>query len=248
MRLIANNWSDLTNSNTGLTVLDAPDSLGPIKFDTFNHLDNFYYLVLGFAYLSLLGVFLIRQSSLGRSFVAIRENEALAKSLGINVYLHKLIAFALSGFFAGVAGVFFVYHQKHIGPGPLSPFSAFFTIQFLLMILIGGRFSTIGPVIGAVVTVFAPRVIDFIFGDAMNYNRIQMIFGITLMLSVLTAPNGIAGQAALGHRTFFASLKRDRERGRALALAFPIALFHAIVPASVRPEDRVAANEKARSP
>jgi branched-chain amino acid transport system permease protein len=240
MRLIANNWSDLTRGNIGLTVLDAPDALGPIKFDTFNHLDNFYYLVLGFAYLSILGVVLIRSSRLGGRFIAIRENETLARSLGINVYLHKLIAFAISGFFAGVAGVFFVYHQKHIGPGPLSPFSAFFTIQFLLMILIGGRFTTLGPVIGAVITVFAPRAIDAVFGDALNYNRIQMIFGVTLMLSVLTAPNGIAGQAAMGHRTFFAVLHRSRARGHNIFISIPIALFHAIVPATVPLEERMA--------
>jgi branched-chain amino acid transport system permease protein len=242
MRLVANNWSALTRGSSGLSlkIFDAPDAIGPIKFDTFNHLSNFYYLTLAFAYLSLLGVFLIRRSSLGRSFIAIRENEALAKSLGINVYFHKLAAFAISGFYAGVAGVFFVYHTKHVEPGPLSAFSAFFTIQFLLMILIGGRFSALGPVIGAVVAVFGPEVINSIFGDVLNYNRIQMIFGTTLALSVLTAPNGIAGQAAVGHRTFFSTLRRDRLRGRSLAFSIPVAVFHAVVPATLSQEDRVA--------
>ncbi len=242
MRQVAYNWVSLTKGSIGLTVFDAPNAIGPFKFDTFNHLSNFYYLTLAFAYLSVLGVLLIRRSFLGRSFIAIRENEALAKSLGINVYFHKLAAFAISGFYAGVAGVFFVYHTKHVEPGPLSAFGAFFTIQFLLMILIGGRFSALGPVIGAVVAVFGPEVINSIFGDILNFNRIQMIFGVTLALSVLTAPNGIAGQAALGHRTFFATLRRDRMRGRNLALSIPVALFHAMVPATVSQEDRVSRN------
>ena len=197
MRLVANNWTSLTKGSIGITVLRSPSSLGPIQFDTFDHLPNFFYLTLGFAYLSLVGIWLIRQSSLGRAFIAIRENEALAKSVGINVYLHKLIAFAISGLFAGVAGVFLMYQQKHIEPGPLSPFSAFFTIQFLLMILIGGRFSMLGPTIGAVFAVFAPEIVNTIVGNIFDitFARIQIVFGLGLVLAVLFAPNGIAGQA-----------------------------------------------------
>jgi branched-chain amino acid transport system permease protein len=195
MRLVGNNWWSLTKGSIGLTVLTPPDSIGPVQFDTFDHLPNFYHLTLAFAYLSLLGILLIRQSSLGRTFITIRENEVLAKSVGINVYLHKLIAFAISGFYAGVAGVLFMYHQKHIDPGPLSPFSAFFTIQFLLMILIGGRFSMLGPAIGAIMVVFAPEIVNAVFGDVLDFTRIQIVFGAGLVLAVLFAPNGIAGQA-----------------------------------------------------
>ncbi len=196
-RLIANNWVDLTEGSIGLTIPAPATSLGPISFDTFDHLANFYYLTLAFAYLSLIGIVVLNYSSLGRSFIAIRENEALARSLGINVYLHKLIALALSGFFAGVAGVFLLYHAQHIDPGPLSQFGAFYTVQFLLMILIGGRFSMLGPTIGAVVAVFGPDVLDTVVGGLFNItaNRIQILFGAGLILSVLTAPNGIVGQA-----------------------------------------------------
>ena len=243
-RLIANNWPSLTKGSIGLTVLSAPSSLGPIEFDTFTHLSNFYYLTLAFAYLSLVGVLLIHRSGLGKSFIAIRENEALARSVGINVYLHKLFAFAISGFFAGVAGVFFVYHQKHIQPGPLSAFSAFFTIQFLLMILIGGRFSMLGPTIGAVVVVFGPEVVNAVFGDVLDFSRIQMIFGTTLALSVLTAPNGIAGQTRAGYRAFFASLRRSRERRRGFLITAALALFTALVPAATPPETRSSAGQE----
>jgi branched-chain amino acid transport system permease protein len=203
MRLVANNWSGLTQGSLGITVF-TPPRLGSIDFDPLTNLENFYYLSLGFAYLSLIGIFIIRQSNLGRSFIAIRENEALARSAGINVYAHKLTSFALSGFFAGVAGVLFVYHQKHVEPGLLSPFGPFFTIQFLLMILIGGRFSMLGPAIGANVVVFGPEMLNYILddilqlGDVLTTSRAQMLFGLILMLSVLHAPNGIAGQTSLG--------------------------------------------------
>lgn len=212
MRLVGNNWWSLTKGSVGITVMTPPDSIGPIQFDTFYNLTNFYYLILAFAYLSLVGIWLIRQSSLGRTFITIRENEVLAKSLGINVYLCKLIAFAISGFYAGVAGVFIMYHQQHIDPGPLSPFSAFFTIQFLLMILIGGRFSMLGPAIGAVVAVFGPEIINAIFGDVLNFTRIQIVFGAGLVLAVLFAPNGIAGQAKERFRTLSNMLRRYGER------------------------------------
>ena len=230
MRLVANNWTSVTEGSLGITVFDAPTPLGPIKFDTFNHLENFYYLTLAFAYLSLVALWLIRQSRLGKTFIAIRENEALARSVGINVYLHKLVAFAISGFFAGVAGVFFVYHQKHIEPGPLSPFGAFFTIQFLLMILIGGRFSMLGPVIGAAVVVFGPEVVNGILGDVLTLSRTQIIFGSLLAISVLTAPRGIVGQASAGYQNFFAVLRQSRERGRSWPVSAALALASSIVP------------------
>jgi branched-chain amino acid transport system permease protein len=176
--------------------------MGPFDLDPLSNLTNFYYLSLGFAYASLAGVWLVRQSRLGRTFIAIRENEALARSTGTNVYVYKLIAFGLSGVFAGVAGVLFLYHQKHIEPGFISPFAPFYTITFLLMILIGGKQSVLGPAIGAAVVVFGPEIANAIFGDILTGARIQMIFGMTLALSVLTAPNGIAGQAQRGFRTF----------------------------------------------
>ncbi len=214
VRLIAYNWTSLTAGTIGISTFRAPNAIGPIQFDTFNHLANFYYLTLAFAYISIVGVWAIRRSSLGKTFIAIRENEALARSLGINVYLYKLSAFAISGFYAGVAGVFFVYHQKHIEPGPLSPFGALYSIQFLLMILIGGRSSILGPVIGAVVVVFGPELINSIFGNVLTPTRAQIVFGSTLALSVLTAPNGIAGQTRDGYNTFVAVLRHSRAGGR----------------------------------
>lgn len=211
MRLVANNWWSLTNGNIGLTV-PSPSSFGPVQFDNLNHLTNLYYLTLAFAYLSLIGILLIRQSSLGRTFIMIRENEILAKSVGVNVYFYKMIAFAISGFFVGVAGVFFMYSRMHIDPGPFSPFSAFFTIQFLLMVLIGGRFSMLGPTIGAIVAVFGPEIINTAFGDVLNATRIQIAFGVGLVLTVLFAPNGIAGQVKELHHRLSYVLQRSRER------------------------------------
>ena len=206
--LLANNWTSLTRGSIGIFVPTAASSIGPIEFETFGHLENFYYLTLGFAYLSLLGLLVIRQSSLGQRFISIRENEALAKSLGVNVYFYKLTAFAISGFYAGVAGVLFMYHQQHIEPGRLSPFGAFFTIQFLLMILIGGRFSMLGPAIGAAVAMFMPEIINAVFGDVLTFSRIQIIFGTGLILTVLFSPNGITGQAKQRFHSF-ASLVRQ---------------------------------------
>jgi branched-chain amino acid transport system permease protein len=231
MRVVGNNWWSLTNGNTGLIVTKAPDAIGPVTFDTISDLPNFYYLTLGFAYLSVVGVLLIRQSWLGRTFIAIRENEALARSIGINVYFFKLLAFAISGFFAGVAGVFTMYHLKVVRP---DGFGAFLTIQFLLMILIGGRHSMLGPALGAALAMFAPEVINSIFGDVIDFSRQQMIFGGVLALTVLTAPNGIVGQTKAGFNAFFLTLRRSRERGRSWAVSATIALGTSIMPSAAR--------------
>jgi branched-chain amino acid transport system permease protein len=230
VRLIAYNWTSLTAGTTGISTFKAVNSIGPIEFDTFTHLANFYYLTLAFAYLSVAGIWALRHSSLGRTFIAIRENETLARSLGVNVYFYKLLAFAMSGFYAGVAGVFFVYHQKHIEPGQLSPFGALYSIQFLLMILIGGRFSILGPVIGAAVVVFGPELVNTVFGNVLTPNRAQIVFGTTLALSVLTAPNGIAGQTRDGFNTFVAVLRHSRGRGRNWPASGLLALAYSFWP------------------
>jgi branched-chain amino acid transport system permease protein len=233
-RLIATNWTSLTNGTTGLTITHAPSGLGPIDFNPNTNLEHFYYLSLGFTYASVVAVWLIARSSLGRNFVAIRENEMLARSAGINVYLHKLIAFALSGAFAGVAGVFYVYNSTHVEPGPLSPFLAFASIQFLLMILIGGRFSMLGPSIGATVVVFGPELVNTIFGNVLTTSRTQIIFGCALALSVLTAPAGVAGQTRLGFTNFVTVLRHHHGRGRSWPVAGAIAFFRSFVPIPVR--------------
>lgn len=204
--IVANNWDSLTEGSVGISIPVAENSvfirhsIGPFEFNSGELLNNFYYVALAFAYLSILCVWLIRQSSWGRTFVTIRENEQLARSLGVNVYFYKLVALGISGLFAGVAGVFFVYHFQHVDPGPLSKFTPFFTIQFLLMILIGGRFSSFGPAIGAVIVVFMPELINAVFGDVLSFTRIQIIFGFGLVLGVLFSPNGVAGQAQERYR------------------------------------------------
>jgi branched-chain amino acid transport system permease protein len=230
--LVGKDWTSLTNGGRGLTIdlFTAPTAIGPVKFDTFNHLANFYYLTLGFAYLSVAGVWAVRNSRLGRTFIAIKENEQLARSVGINVYFYKLLAFAIGGFYAGVAGVLFLYHQKHLDPGPLSPFNALNSIQFLLMILIGGRSSVLGPVIGAIVVVFGPEMVNRIFGTVLTPTRSQIVFGSTLALSVLTAPNGIAGQTRDGFNTFVAVLRRSRGRGRSWPVSMLTALGYSFWP------------------
>jgi branched-chain amino acid transport system permease protein len=233
-RLVATNWTSLTNGTTGLTITHAPSGLGPIDFNPNTDLTNFYYLSLSFAYLSLVAVWAIARSPLGRNFIAIRENETLARSAGINVYLYKLIAFALSGAFAGVAGVFYVYNSTHVEPGPLSPFLAFASIQFLLMILIGGRFSMLGPAIGATVVLFGPELINTIFGNVLTTSRTQIIFGCTLALSVISAPTGIAGQARLGFANFVAVLRHSREEGRSWPASALIAFGRSFIPVPVR--------------
>ena len=69
------------------------------------------------------------------------------------------------------------------------------------MILIGGRFSMLGPAIGAGVAMFMPEIINAIFGDLLPFSRIQIIFGLGLIITVLFSPNGITGQAKQRYHT-----------------------------------------------
>ena len=111
--------------------------------------------------------------------------------------------------------------------------------------LIGGRSSVLGPVIGAAVVVFGPEIVNRIFGNVLTPPRAQIVFGSTLALSVLTAPNGIAGQTRDGYNTFVAVLRHSRGRGRSWPASGLLAVAYSFWPRAaqrrginIRPEKR----------
>ena len=99
-------------------------------------------------------VYVLVASPWGRTLRAIRENEDLARSVGIRIGYYKVIAFAVSGGFAGLAGALYAYKLRHISA---LLFGSFEGVELALMVLLGGSRTILGPVVGGIIVGFLPR-------------------------------------------------------------------------------------------
>lgn len=187
--LVGNNWTSLTQGAGGLVVAGGPDDLGPFSFGS---AVNRYYLSLAFLYITIGIVWYVSQSPFGRRLTAIRDNEALARSLGINTFLYKMMIFTISAGIVGVAGQLFLYHNQAIQP---DLFGAFDFIKFLLMVVLGGTRVLAGPAVGAWFVIFVPEW--FAPLGLNDPNGQQLMYGILLVAFMLVAPFGLVGTAKI---------------------------------------------------
>ncbi|MPY67504.1 branched-chain amino acid ABC transporter permease [Deinococcus sp. SDU3-2] len=179
--LIINKWDSLTGGNDGLNGVPPASSLFGIDF---SKSANFYYVALAALALTVLLVARTRQSVFGRSLVAIRGGEDLARSAGIDVFSHKLRALMLSTAIAGLAGGVYAAYVGFLGSAVAGPTTTF---TVLLYLLVGGVGTLAGPLLGTGIVYVA---LQFLKG-LQDYQYI--VFGPLLVLLVLFAPQGLAG-------------------------------------------------------
>jgi branched-chain amino acid transport system permease protein len=172
------NWVSLTNGPVGIGGIPAP-SLGGMVFDSKLH---FYYLALIFVLAALWFTRKITASPIGRAFVAIRENEPLAESVGISAYRFATLAFVIGTAMAGVAGSLYAHYVTYVSP-EVDEFSVM--ISILVMVVLGGKGTVLGPVIGALIFTFLPEYLRFAKGLRLP------IFGFILILGIVFLPRGI---------------------------------------------------------
>ena len=115
--LIFANWESLTRGRLGIVTAHGPGTLGPFDFET---PDTFYFLVLGFLGVTVSVLFVVSRSHFGRRLVTLRENEPLARSLGVPAFREKLLVFVLFGGISGVAGVLLFHYLRFIEPETFS--------------------------------------------------------------------------------------------------------------------------------
>jgi branched-chain amino acid transport system permease protein len=176
--LIILNWVPLTNGPVGIGNIPVP-SLGGLAFDTKVH---FYYLTLIFVLGALWFTKKLISSPIGRAFAAIRENEPLAESVGVSAYKFATLAFVISTVFAGMAGSFYAHYVTYISP-EINEF--WVMISILVMVVLGGKGTVLGPVIGALIFTFLPEYLRFAKGLRLP------IFGLILILGIVFLPRGI---------------------------------------------------------
>jgi len=194
LSIVLTNGGAFTGAATGLDLQLPVTWFGRPAGD----LVPYYFIVIAFVAISAVASWLIINSSYGRTLRAIRENEKLAASLGINVGRHKIGAFVVSGLFAGVSGVLLAYFFRHISP---NQFSAFPSIYLALMVMIGGARLLLGPIAGGILVSFLPEMLN------LDPVESRILYGICLIAVILLLPNGLIaglfdGLRALGRRLF----------------------------------------------
>ncbi len=145
-----------------------------------------YLIALGVLALIVAFVYWLRQSKLGLGMMAVREDEEAAKSVGVNIFFHSLIAFILSAFFAGLAGGAFAFY--HVGYYPNFPFGPEWTFEALLVTFVGGIGTLVGPLVGAV---FFVMISDLLSSNPDLLNVHLIVFGALFIAVVLALPGGI---------------------------------------------------------
>jgi len=151
-------WESVTNGNEGMRVKTLSLLGQAVPRDS----PSFYFLCLGFLILTIVGTLNLMRSPTGRAFIAIRDSETAARSMGINVALYKVKSFAISAAITGFAGVLFAHKLTFISP---EMFTLQLSIEFIIVILIGGTFSLHGAVLGAIFLVMIDPFLTYLKDD-----------------------------------------------------------------------------------
>lgn len=183
IRLAIRGAEFLTHGSHGFSGIPRPEILG----FSFRQAVPLYYLLLAFAVATALFVWRLKSSRFGRAFQAIRDAETGAEVCGVDIAAMKMLAFAVSAIIAGVAGGLYAHTMRFISP---EFFSLGLVTTLLAMVLVGGRGTIIGPILGAVALIALPEMLRFV----KDYYLV--VFGLAVWFCVLTMPDGVAGLAA----------------------------------------------------
>jgi branched-chain amino acid transport system permease protein len=192
-------WESVTHGNAGLTV-KSPEMFGWNASSS----EEFYAICLVVTVLATLAVLNILRSPTGRAFVAIRDSEISAQSMGIHLARYKTLSFALSAALAGIGGALYAHKLRFISP---DQFNIVQSIDLLLMVVIGGLGSVHGAFLGAIFLITMPQLIslakDYLPAAIGQATGLQgLVYGLILIAFVLFEPMGLYGRW-LKVRTYF---------------------------------------------
>jgi branched-chain amino acid transport system permease protein len=187
-RLVVLNWNDVTNGSLGIILQEKPNiwlpGQGVVKLEGTL---MWYYVSLVALVLTVIVCWRVVNSWMGRCFAAIRLNDELGDTLGINVFRYKLVAFAVGNIIAAFTGGLYSFYLGSIEPGFLSIDQS---LAIVAMVLLGGRGAVAAPVIGALVLTALPHMIHL--GAEMR----SIVYGGILIITILVMPQGIYGTIA----------------------------------------------------
>jgi len=194
--LVSINWMELTNGPLGLPGVPPPD-FGPWSLRTKR---AYYYLVLAAAAFTYLVCHRLVHSRIGRALVALRENEPLAESVGIDGTRYLVLAAVVSAALAGVAGSLYAHYTRFVSP---EVFLFTYTVTMVIMVIAGGQGTLLGPVIGALLFTALPEALR----EAVAWQWQMLAYGVVLVVLVFFLPRGIVPSFERWQRRRAASLR-----------------------------------------
>jgi branched-chain amino acid transport system permease protein len=181
IRLTIYNLRDLTGGPNGIYNIPFPTNFFGLDFALREH---FYYLILASALIVIALVRFLINTRTGRAMIAIRENENFALFVGINTWRVKIFAFTISAAIAGFAGSLYAHYNSYISP---YSFTISESVSVLLMVIIGGMGTIIGPILGTTFLTFLPELLR----SVSDYRMV--IYGGLLVLTIMFMRDGILG-------------------------------------------------------
>jgi ABC-type branched-subunit amino acid transport system ATPase component/ABC-type branched-subunit amino acid transport system permease subunit len=179
LQIVATNWRSFTGGTTGITM---PIPEWDIAYQNW----PFYYSLLGLLAVALLVSWRIRKTKFGTGLIAIREDEDKAATVGVDTPVYKALGFAASAVFLGMAGGIYGYYLTFIDPSGM--FDIILSVQIVLAVVLGGRGTLWGPVLGAFLIESINELANQQLGGG---NSRLLIFGGLLALAIVLLPKGI---------------------------------------------------------
>jgi branched-chain amino acid transport system permease protein len=186
IQILINEMDFLTEGPLGIKV-PKPDLFGEKLTE-----HGFYWMVFGLMVLSLVVVDRILKSQLGRAFEALRGSPVASDCMGVSVYRYKVYAFVVSAGFAGLAGCLYAYSEQYISP---NTYNFELTVLFLLAVIMGGRKTRTGALLGAAIIVILPKLLDDLqmFRQVSSTLAVLMLIGAAVgLVKKTTTPRAMA--------------------------------------------------------
>ncbi|MDP9044771.1 MAG: branched-chain amino acid ABC transporter permease, partial [Pseudomonadota bacterium] len=207
LQILINEMDKLTNGPMGIKI-DKPTVFGQVLDER-----GYFWLVAILMTLAVVVVHRILRSHLGRAFEALRGSPVASDCMGVSVYRYKVYAFVISAGFAGLAGSLYAYSEQYISP---NSYNFELTVLFLLAVIMGGRKSRIGTLLGAAIIVLLPKLLD----DVEMFRYVSVGLAVLVLITAVvgvrrgrTTPARmaipVAGSAALAALSFWLQTMTD---------------------------------------
>lgn len=174
IQILINEMTFLTEGPMGLKI--PKPTVAGYKFNE----ESFYWVVCVMLALSLLVVHRVLRSQLGRAFEALRGSPVASDCMGVSVYRYKVYAFVISAGLAGLAGCLYAYSEQYISP---NTYNNELTVMFLLAIIMGGRKTRLGAMLGATIIVLLPKLLD----DLEAFRMVASALAVLMLVGAVIA-------------------------------------------------------------